>query len=133
MSNLIVFESLAVFAIWMQRKGRWSAFLAGLTGTVVVAGAGRAGTSPAYTEDKNGVIHSTGAVAGTSGGSSSTGSGSQPPAGSGLSQQQWNALSPTQQHDIINEIQGHPNQQDPYYPLPNLNPQPSNPGNPLQD
>lgn len=55
MSNIIVFEAIAVFVIWMQRKGRWAAFLSAASGQVVVSGADRAG-SPAYSEDSNGKI-----------------------------------------------------------------------------
>jgi hypothetical protein len=77
MSNWIIFESIAVFVIWMQRKGRWAAFLSAASGQVVVGGTDRSGNL-AYSEDANGKVepNSGTSAAGVPGGQGSGTSGS---------------------------------------------------------
>lgn len=79
MSNLIVFEALFVFAVWMQRKGkRWKILWQAAGGQYTVGGSVRAG-QPAfqYTSGNDGTVIPT-----TSGGpsSGSTQPSNQPPA-----------------------------------------------------
>jgi hypothetical protein len=71
-SSWIVFESIFVFAVWMQRKGRWAAFLKAASGQVVVGGTDRSG-SVAYAEDTNGKVEPTSGS--TAAGVPSSGSG----------------------------------------------------------
>lgn len=98
MSNWIVFESLAVFIIWMQRKGRWAAFLNAASGQVTVAGSDRAGNL-AYTEDNKGKVTPN---AGTTAAGVPGGQGSSSPAGStSTAQQGKDAL-----HQSVNQATG---------------------------
>lgn len=62
MSNLIVFESLFVFVVWMQRKGRWKIFWDAAGGKYTVAGSARSGSQVfSYTPANDGSVQASGA------------------------------------------------------------------------
>jgi hypothetical protein len=84
MSNWIIFESIAVFAIWMQRKGRWAAFRNAASGQVCVMGSDRAGVA-AYSEDSTGKVEPIAGTtaAGVQGGQGVSGSGGSTSQGGG--------------------------------------------------
>ena len=65
MSDWIIFESLFVFAVWMQRKHRWRIFGEAMSGKYTVAGSVRAGSQAyGYTTGNDGNVQS---IAGSGG------------------------------------------------------------------
>lgn len=79
MSDWIIFESLFIFAVWMQRKHRWAIFGQAMSGKYTVGGSVRAGSQAfQYTAANDGTVS---AVSGV--GSPTTGGGGPSPSGTG--------------------------------------------------
>jgi hypothetical protein len=78
MSDWIIFESLFVFAVWMQRKHRWVIFGQAMAGKYTVAGSVRAGSQAfQYSPSNDGTVQAAGS--GSGGSSGSSGAGGYPP------------------------------------------------------
>lgn len=79
MSNWIIFESLFVFAVWMQRKGRWAIFGQAMSGKYTVGGSVRAGSQAYQYSDNTGKVAPAGQGSGSSGASGAPSIGGAPP------------------------------------------------------